>query len=349
MRCRARCWSKSSSRKKRFSVGVLHARRVGKAHVVFDERENLAGLVVGEAEAAADFGAHGDADLDMAVEADAVGGDAEGGRLADVVQQRAPGERERAAGLKLVKQQQRVDPHIALGMELRRLCDALHARDFGQNFCEQAGFIEQFEGAAGMAFGEHFGQFVAHALAADGVDTRGESADGGECCRFDLEAEARGEADGAQQAQLVFFKAAIGLADGADDAGIEIGETADVVDHGRAQRRRSAKVSLQRAACTQWIEEQAVDGEVAALDVFVGAERVADLVGMAAVGVGAVGAEGRNLGHERFLGRGFFSSRAAASAPPQVATSTTPKCAPTAKVRGNISRTTSGVAEVATS
>jgi hypothetical protein len=36
-------------------------------------------------------------------------------------------------------------------------------------------------------------------------------------------------------------------------------------------------------------------------------------------------------------------------APPQVATSTTPKRAPTAKVRGNISSTTSGVAEVATS
>ena len=40
------------------------------------------------------------------------------------------------------------------------------------------------------------------------------------------------------------------------------------------------------------VEEEAVDGEVAALDVFFGAEGVADLVGVAAVGVGSVGAEG---------------------------------------------------------
>src|ERR1019366_5988941 len=47
--------------------GGLHARGVGKAHMVFDERENLRCLVVGEAEAAADFGGDGDADFDVAV------------------------------------------------------------------------------------------------------------------------------------------------------------------------------------------------------------------------------------------------------------------------------------------
>ena len=43
------------------------------------------------------------------------------------------------------------------------------------------------------------------------------------------------------------------------------------------------------------IEEEAVDGEVAAADVFFGALGVADGVGVAAVGIGAVGAEGGDL------------------------------------------------------
>jgi hypothetical protein len=35
----------------------------------------------------------------------------------------------------------------------------------------------------------------------------------------DLELEAGGETDGAQHAQVIFFEAAVGRADGADDAG----------------------------------------------------------------------------------------------------------------------------------
>ncbi len=79
--------------------GSLHARGVGEAHVILDEGENLPRILVGESEAAENFGAHGDADLDVAVEANAVRGDAEGGWLADVVEQRAPGEGRGAAGL----------------------------------------------------------------------------------------------------------------------------------------------------------------------------------------------------------------------------------------------------------
>ena len=77
---------------------------------------------------------------------------------------------------------QRVDPHVALGMVLRRLRDALHPCDFGQHLHEQTGLIEQFESAAGVALGEHFGQLVAHALAADGVNASGEFAHGSERC-----------------------------------------------------------------------------------------------------------------------------------------------------------------------
>ena len=54
------------------------------------------------------------------------------------------------------------------------------------------------------------------------------------------------------------------------------------------------------------IEQQAVDGEVAALDVFLGIGGVADLVGMAAIGVDAVAAERGHLSHgvaRRGIGR----------------------------------------------
>ncbi len=79
--------------------GLLHPRGVGEAHVVFDDGEDLARFLIGESETAENVGPHGDADFDVAVEADAVGRDAKGGRLADVVEQGAPGERRGAAWL----------------------------------------------------------------------------------------------------------------------------------------------------------------------------------------------------------------------------------------------------------
>jgi hypothetical protein len=65
--------------------------------------------------------------------------------------------------------------------------------------------------------------------------------------------------------------------------------------------------------------------------------RVAHRIGMPPIGIGPIRAERRHFGHEA----GFFGLRRH--------TSTTPKCAPTANVRGNKSSTTSGVALVATS
>ena len=76
------------------------------------------------------------------------------------------------------------------------------------------------------------GELVADALAADLVDLRGGVADGGHGARLDLEVEARGEADGAQHAQLVFGEAQGGVADGAEDPGGEIVAAADEVEGG---------------------------------------------------------------------------------------------------------------------
>ena len=203
--------------------------RVGKAHVLADQRGDLLGVVVGHAQAAADVLRHGDADFHVIVEADAVRRHAKRRRLADIVQQRAPAERRRRVGRQHFQQQQRVHPDVALGMELRRLLDALHLLDFRQDFVQQAGFVQQLEGAARVAFGEHLGELVADAFAADLRDLRRQLLDGAHGVRVDLVAEAGGEAHRAQHAQLVFREALLRRADGADNAG----------GAGRRGRRRS--------------------------------------------------------------------------------------------------------------
>ena len=58
--------------------------------------------------------------------------------LADVVEQRSPGERGGCAGRELFEQQHGVGPDVAFGMELGRLLDAVHADCFGQDVREQA-------------------------------------------------------------------------------------------------------------------------------------------------------------------------------------------------------------------
>jgi hypothetical protein len=70
---------------------LLHALYGSEAHVIVYQRQNLIGLVVREAQTAADFGGHLYSYFYVAIEADAVGRDAEGCGLAYVVQERSPG------------------------------------------------------------------------------------------------------------------------------------------------------------------------------------------------------------------------------------------------------------------
>ncbi len=139
-----------------------------------------------------------------------------------------------------------------------------------------------------MAFGEHAGELVADAFAADLGDSRGELADGALGFRLDGVVEARGKADGAEHPQLVFLEAAVGLADGADNAGAEIVLAADVVENGRGE---VAGLAVQHG-----IEHHAVDGEVAAQDVFLHARGKTDFGGMAAIVVGDIRAKCSNFG-----------------------------------------------------
>jgi len=70
-------------------------------------------------------------------------------------------------------------------MELRRLRDAFHSGDFGEQLGEEAEFVEEFEATAGSALGEELGELFADAFRRNDVDFARVSADGGESCGFD--------------------------------------------------------------------------------------------------------------------------------------------------------------------
>src|SRR5579862_4263692 len=160
-------------------------------------------------------------------------------------------------------------------MELRRLFDAFHARDFQQDFGEQPGFVEKLEAAASGAFGKNFGQLIADALGGNLKNVGREFGDRHERAALDRIAEPRGESHGANHAQLVFAEAIFGISDGANDSGAQILLAADEIED----------------FIREGVEHQAVDGEVAALYVFFGRASVLDAIGMAAVGVANVRAE----------------------------------------------------------
>lgn len=146
-----------------------------------------------------------------------------------------------------------------------------------------------------MAFGEHAGELVADALAADLGDLGREPADGGGGIGMEGVVEARGETDGAEHAELVLGEAEDGVADGADDAVAEIFAAVDVVEEGGLQGfGRDGVLGWE----LEWIEEHAVDGEVAAEDVLFGVVGECDLRWVAAVEVGAVAAEGGDFGED---------------------------------------------------
>ena len=130
----------------------------------------------------------------------------------------------------------------------------------GQDLGEEAEIEEQLEAAARASLGEDAGELVADALGADLGDLGGVAADGGGGGGVDLEVEARGEADGAQHAQLVLGEAQAGVADGADDAGGEVFAAMDEVERGGG--------GVAGGFEGEGVEEHAVDGEVAAEDVF---------------------------------------------------------------------------------
>src|SRR5258708_3807439 len=78
---------------------------------------------------------------------------------------------------------------------------------------------------------------------------------------------------------MIFFKAARGIADGADDAGAKVVSAAHPIEYLTRER----------------IHQQRVDGEVAAQNVLPGIRFKAYSARMASIGVGVIAAEGGHL------------------------------------------------------
>ena len=265
-----------------------HLGNVFELHVVGNQRFDLVDIVVGEAEAATDYIGHPDADFDVAVEADAIagfGGGAESRGLADVVEEHSPSEGGGDPGGKALEHEASVDPDVAFGVVLRGLRDAFHGGDFREELGEKIEFIEELEAAAGGAFGEGLGEFLADALGRDDMNFVGVLANSSEGCGFDGVAEARGKTGSAEHAELVFGEAVGGFPDGANDSGGEVGTAADEVED----------------FIGVVAHEQAVDGEVAPLNVLLRSLSIDDLIGVAAVGIAEVGAEGGDFDFEGVL------------------------------------------------
>jgi hypothetical protein len=122
-------------------------------------------------------------------------------------------------------------------------------------------------------------EFLADTLAGDGLEVGSVAEDGGTGGGIKSEVETGREADGTEHAEMVLAEARFGIANGAEGFGLDVGLAADEV------------VELAGAIIGQGVEKEAIAGEVAALGVLLGGGEV-DGVRVAAVGVGAISAEG---------------------------------------------------------
>src|SRR6185312_6618259 len=171
-------------------------------------------------------------------------------------------------------------------MLVGRLRNSFHRGGFGKNIEEKAGCIQQFKSAPGAAFGQNARDLVSNALSRNAFDIGVKIADGVECGGIDFEAEAGGEAHGAQHAKVVLAKSFKWIADRPDDAVIEVGAASNIVDYFAAFR----------------VHEKRVDCKVAAENVVARIGFMRDRFGAAPVAICVIAAEGSHLNRSRIGG-----------------------------------------------
>ena len=178
-----------------------------------------------------------------------------------------------------------MNPHVALGMKLRGLLHAFHRGNLRQHLFQQSHFIQQLKRAPRRTFRQHLCKFFAQTLWRDLLDFRGMPLDRSKRGLFDFEAEPGGKANSAHHAQLVLREPEFGIADGAN--------------HSRAQILLAAYEVQYPAVIMS--HQQAVDGEVPALYVFLRRIRINHAVRVPAVAVAQVRAEGRDFHFQTVL------------------------------------------------
>ena len=210
-----------------------------------------------------------DADLLVVGELEAPAGFA-GALFADGVGQRRERQREGRVRRQGAQGGDRPIPHrLVPGEDLGRP---------GQDRRKQAAGTQLFDRDRAGGMFEHLAEFLGNSLGAHHGDLPGHLVDGGGGGRFDGKAEAGRHPHRPHEPEFVLAKALARVADGPEDFRPQVVLTADKIQHPAGDR----------------VEEHAVDGEIAALRVLLGAG-VGDAVGAPAVEIGAVGAKGGHL------------------------------------------------------
>ena len=136
-----------------------------------------------------------------------------------------------------------------------------------------------------MAFGQHASQFVADPLTGDLMNLRGKFPN---CLKrhwVNLIFETRRESHCPQHPQLVFAEPQLGIADSADNAGVQIVFAADEIQNFVGER----------------IKQQPIDGEIATLHILLRIAAEANLIWMAPIAVSHIAAKSRNFNTEFML------------------------------------------------
>src|SRR5579885_198708 len=142
-------------------------------------------------------------------------------------------------------------PHVAFGMEFRRLLDAFNRGDFRQYVIQQPGLIEKLDPAPGPAFYQDARQLVPDPFGGYAANQRVKSLNRAERLGLDIEAEPGCEAHCAQHAQMIFAESALRVADSPDDSLLEIAAAADEIEH--LARRRLHQQRIDREIAPHYV------------------------------------------------------------------------------------------------
>ena len=141
---------KSLARQDALQFGGPHFLDELKAHMLAHAQDNPIGLVVREPQPPQDGFRHLRADAVVFIEPNPVRGALECRRFAHVVQQHRKRQGHTRMGWQRVQHHSRVGEHVALGMELRRLLDALHGGNLRQHFGQQPAGPQKLQTASGV-------------------------------------------------------------------------------------------------------------------------------------------------------------------------------------------------------
>ena len=167
-------------------------------------------------------------------------------------------------------------------LERRAFAGAQETRERRQQQVEQRQLVHQLEGARGGGDSQRAVNLLDHARHRGVQQVLAMALDGGARGGLDLEAELGREAHRAQHPDRVLAHPDLGIADGADEPRLEVGDSAGVVDHVKGAR----------------VVEQRVDREVAPKRVFLGRAESVVVADQRVFGLGHVlgaAAEGGDL------------------------------------------------------